>query len=223
MEEKTLFENVMSRGKNNFEFLESEKPISAADFKQIDLNDEQNLLELEDPALIKHMSNSRRMLDEMIKTNNENAFAQTRIDLEKDLINHAKDVSLYISNVKKTANIFSTNIESLIVQNNNLNKLYNDENPYGFPQITNFSKIDSIMFKKIINHLNNKLIPISNELNSASINMIDLEKKINNIVITYNLLIGKLFDFNQTLLLNNKEMNESLSAIILQLDNNNEV
>jgi len=220
MEENSLFENVMGRGKNNFDFLESEKPILAADFKQIDLNDEQNLLELEDPVLIKHMSNSRKMLDEMIKTNNENAFAQTRIDLEKDLINHAKEVSLYVSNVKKTANIFSTNIESLIVQNNNLNKLYNDENPYGFPQITNFSKIDSIMFKKIINHLNNKLLPISNELNTASINMVDLEKKINNIVITYNLLIGKLFDFNQTLLLNNKEMNESLSAFISQLDNN---
>jgi len=220
MEENSLFENVMGRGKNNFDFLESEKPILAADFKQIDLNDEQNLLELEDPVLIKHMSNSRKMLDEMIKTNNENAFAQTRIDLEKDLINHAKEVSLYVSNVKKTANIFSTNIESLIVQNNNLNKLYNDENPYGFPQITNFSKIDSIMFKKIINHLNNKLLPISNKLNTASINMVDLEKKINNIVITYNLLIGKLFDFNQTLLLNNKEMNESLSAFISQLDNN---
>jgi hypothetical protein len=197
---------------SGFSFLESEKPIFASDFKQIDLNDEKNLLELEDPVLIKHMYESRKMLDETIKKNNEIVFTQTKEDLEKELINQARDVSLYISNVKKSTNIFSTNIENLIVQNNNLNKLYNGENPYGYPEISNFTKIDSIIFKKIINHINNKLSPLSNELNDANIQMVELEKKISIIITNYNLLIGKLFDFNQTLLLNNKE-------ILLKLEN----
>jgi hypothetical protein len=206
-------ENPILNG-GNFNFLQSENPILASDFKQIDLNNEQNLLELEDPNLLMHMSNSRKMLNEMIKKNNEAIFMQTKSDLDAEIINHAKEVSLYIANVKKTTNTFSTNIENLIVQNNNINKLYNEENPFGYPQIVNFSKIDSTMFKKVINHINNKLSPLSDELNSANMQMNDLEKKISNIVINYNLLIGKLFDFNQTLLSTNKEMNESLNNLL---------
>jgi hypothetical protein len=212
MEETSAFDNLLQHNRGNFSFLESEKPITASDFKQIDLNDEKNLLELEDPILIKHMHNSRKMLDETIKKNNESVFTQTREDLEKELINQAKEASSYIFNVKTSTNIFSTNIENLIVQNNNINKLYNEENPYGYPEILNFSKIDSVMFKKIMNHINNKLLPLSNELNTANLQMIELEKKISIIITNYNLLIGKLFDFNQTLLSNNKE-------ILLKLEN----
>jgi hypothetical protein len=91
MEETSAFDNLLQHNRGNFSFLESEKPITASDFKQIDLNDEKNLLELEDPILIKHMHNSRKMLDETIKKNNESVFTQTREDLEKELINQAKE------------------------------------------------------------------------------------------------------------------------------------
>lgn len=210
MEETSAFDNLLQNNKGNFSFLKSEKPISTSDFKQIDLNDEKNLLELEDPILIKHMHNSRKLLDESIKKNNESIFTHTKEDLEKELINQAKEVSLYMFNIKQSTNIFSTNIENLVVQNNNLNKLYNNENPYGYPEISNFSKIDSVIFKKIMNHINNKLLPLSNELNLANTQMIESEKKISNIITNYNLLIGKLFDFNQILLSNNKELNLKL-------------
>jgi hypothetical protein len=219
MEETSAFDNLLQHNRGNFSFLESEKQITASDFKQIDLNDEKNLLELEDPILIKHMHNSRKLLDETIKKNNEIGFTQTKEDLEKELINQAKEVSLYIFNLKTSTNIFSTNIENLIVQNSNLNKLYNEENPYGYPEILNFSKIDSSIFKKIINHINNKLLPLSNELNTANTQMIELEKKINIIITNYNLLIGKLFDFNQTLLSNNKEILLKLKDIEAATEN----
>lgn len=210
----TSFDNVLNHGKGSFQFLDPEKSISPADFKQIDLNDAQNLLELEDPVLMKHMSNSRKLLSEIIKKNEEHEFSRTRADLDKDLINQAKDASLYISNVKKITTSLSTNIENLIVQNNNLDKLHKEEVPYGFPQVTNFSKIDSAMFKKIINHIYNKVNPISDELQASNNNMVEFEKKINSLIINYNLLIGKLFDFNQTLLLQNKEMCESINKLI---------
>ena len=177
---------------------------------QVDLNIEKNLSELEDPILIQHIADSRKKLEEYTKKNQENII-KTKEILNNELTEFSKKSSQNISILNKINASLSNNIECIIVQYSNIKKLKNDEVPYGYPVLEyTLGQLSKKSFQANLDYLANKLeTPIDNVIDSNT-ELLELEKSINVTARNYNILISKLFDFNQTLLETNEKLLEKL-------------
>jgi hypothetical protein len=152
-EDIPIFEKLLKNGRSASLF-NFKNESTQSEFKPIDLNNENNLLELEDPILIMHMSNSRKKLEEYKKEYEK--LSKSKEALDSEILENSKLSTTYMMKLKNTTNTLSLNTEQLVLQNSNLEKLYKGNIPYGFPDI-NFSKMDSPSFKKVVNHLNDKM------------------------------------------------------------------
>ena len=177
---------------------------------QVDLNIEKNLSELEDPILIQHIADSRKKLEEYTKKNQENII-KTKEILNNELTEFSKKSSQNISILNKINASLSNNIECIIVQYSNIKKLKNDEVPYGYPVLEyTLGQLSKKSFQANLDYLANKLeTPIDNVIDSNT-ELLELEKSINVTARNYNILISKLFNFNQTLLETNEKLLEKL-------------
>ena len=177
---------------------------------QVDLNIEKNLSELEDPILIQHIADSRKKLEEYTKKNQENII-KTKEILNNELTEFSKKSSQNIFILNKINSSLSNNIEYIIVQYSNIKKLKNDELPYGYPVLEyTLGQLSKKSFQENLDYLANKLeAPIDNVIDSNT-ELLELEKSINVTARNYNILISKLFDFNQTLLETNEKLLEKL-------------
>jgi hypothetical protein len=177
---------------------------------QVDLNIEKNLSELEDPILIQHIADSRKKLEEYTKKNQENII-KTKEILNNELTEFSKKSSQNISILNKINSSLSNNIEYIIVQYSNIKKLKNDEVPYGYPALEyTLGQLSKKSFQDNLDYLAKKLeTPIDHVIDSNT-ELLELEKSINVTARNYNILISKLFDFNQTLLETNEKLLEKL-------------
>lgn len=216
-----IFESILknSHDSNHSSLLLNFKNVAQnEEFKQIDLNDEKNLSELEDPILVNHMLESRKKLEDYKKLYESKEIVKNKEDIDNEILDNSKLSASCILSLNENNILFSNNIEYIILQNANLLKLYNEENPHGFPPVENFSKINNTLFKKIINHLTKKISTPLDNIILASNNLIELEKKMKNVINHYELLIGKLFTFNQLILAKNEELITSVAELSLKLD-----
>lgn len=178
-------------------------PMGTGSFKQIDLNDAQNLADLEDPSLIEHMANARqRLLDAEIK----NKLSKENINVK--MIEASRAIVLVNRQIKSVHNTLSLSLENLLLQTLNIDKLTNDETPHGFPKIRkNLSTTLQVKdWEANITHLGKKIIPINESLTENIETIIALEKDILLISRNYQLIIGELFDFNEQIIQENSDL-----------------
>lgn len=187
---------------------------SVTNFQQIDLNDEKNLLELEDPILTNHMSESRKTLEDYKKLYETKEIIKTKEEIDNELLDNSRlSASCMLLMSENNTTLFN-NLENIILQNTNLLKLNNGETPHGFPQVEDYAKINTIQFKKIVEHLNKRITDPLNTIIKSNENLIKLERDIKKIITSYEILIGKLFTFNQLIL----EKNDNLITQLAELD-----
>jgi hypothetical protein len=161
----------------------------------IDLNLSQNLENLEDPLLIQHISDSRKLLEKYKKKYQEDIF-KSRDELNSSLFESTKFSTSNIVAINEINISLSTIIENLFLQNSNINKLFIGEIPYGFPTIEESNnKITKQSYKKNIECLNKKITPSITDMQICINQLLELEKKMGGVERKYNLIIGKLFDF----------------------------
>jgi len=212
-----ILESILKNSSHTSLLFKSEN-FTKEEFKQIDLNDEKNLIELEDPILINHMKGSRKKLEDYKKLYESKEIIKNKEDIDNELRINSKLSASCILSLNENNTILSNSIENLILQKSNILKLYNEENPYGFPQIENYTKIT---FKKIIDCLGKKIsAPLDNAI-IANNNLNNLEKNIKIVINDYELLIGKLFAFNQLILSKNEELINKVAELSIQVEEEN--
>lgn len=187
---------------------------STINFQPIDLNDERNLLELEDPILTNHMLESRKTLEDYKKMYESKEIVKTKEEIDNELLDNSRlSASCMLSINENNATLFNS-LENIILQNTNLLKLNNGETPHGFPQVEDYTKINALQFKKIVDHLNKRITDPLNTIIKSNENLIKLERNMKKIITSYEILIGKLFNFNQLIL----EKNDKLITQLAKLD-----
>jgi len=195
-----------STSTNTIEKIFSKNTLSA----NIDLNISQNLENLEDPLLIQHISDSRKLLEKYKKKYQEDIF-KSKEELNSSLFESTKFSTANIVVLNEINISLSNIIENLFLQNSNINKLAVGDLPYGFPAIEeNNNKITKQSFKKNMEYLNKKITMPITDLQVYISQLLELEKKMGIVERKYDFIIGKLFDFNQTLMEKNNELLEKL-------------
>ena len=173
----------------------------SGNFQQIDLNDEKNLMDLEDPTLIEHMAQARKHWLEMEIQNKATAE-----EIEIIMNNASKLLSSMTIILKSTFSTISTTSENLILQNSNILKISSNETPHGYPKIQTNKDLPIAII-----HLNKKISPISTNLIEVVEIISNFEKDLILLGRNYKLLVGKLSTFNEKLIHENKELiNEKL-------------
>jgi hypothetical protein len=192
---------------------------STINFQPIDLNDEKNLIELEDPILTNHMVESRKTLEDYKKQYETKEIVKTKEEIDEELLDNSRLSASCMFSINENNTTLFNNLENIILQNTNLLKLQNGETPHGFPQIENYTKINHAQFKKIMEHLNKKITDPLNTIISTNNNLIKLERDTKKIITNYEILIGKLFNFNQLILEKNNELITQLAELDMRADN----